>query len=55
MVVNGKDRGAMGDGVADDSSAIYAAVAAASAAGGGTVYLPAGTFRVASRIGLKTR
>ncbi|NKW47546.1 hypothetical protein GS979_14340 [Rhodococcus hoagii] len=55
LVVNGKDRGAMGDGVADDSSAIYAAVAAASAAGGGTVYLPAGTFRVASRIGLKTR
>jgi hypothetical protein len=38
--------GAKGDGVTDDAAAIQAAVNAASAAGGGTVYLPAGTYRL---------
>jgi hypothetical protein len=38
--------GAKGDGVADDAKAIQSAVEAARAAGGGTVYLPAGTYRL---------
>jgi hypothetical protein len=38
--------GAVGDGVVDDTPAIQAAVNAAVIAGGGTVYLPAGTYRL---------
>jgi hypothetical protein len=37
---------AVGDGIADDRTAIQAAIDAANAAGGGTVYLPNGTYRV---------
>jgi hypothetical protein len=40
--------GAVGDGVADDTAAIKLAVIAAGSAGGGTVYLPAGTYRIAT-------
>ncbi|WP_349617118.1 glycosyl hydrolase family 28-related protein [Azotobacter salinestris] len=46
MDYNVKDFGALGDGVSDDTAAIQAAIDAAHAAGGGTVYLPAGEYRV---------
>ncbi|GAB3468360.1 glycosyl hydrolase family 28-related protein [Azotobacter salinestris] len=46
MDFNVKDFGALGDGVSDDRAAIQAAIDAAHAAGGGTVYLPAGEYRV---------
>lgn len=42
--------GALGNGVADDTDAIQDAIDAASAAGGGTVFFPAGTYRVTSAI-----
>lgn len=38
--------GATGDGSTDDTSAVQAAINAASAAGGGTVFFPAGTYRI---------
>lgn len=44
--VKSAEYGALGNGVADDSDAIQAAVDAAEAAGGGTVFFPAGTYRV---------
>lgn len=44
QIVNVKDFGAVGDGVADDAAAIDNAVSAASDAGGGTVYIPEGTY-----------
>lgn len=46
--VSVKDFGAVGDGVTDDRAAIEAAVNAVYAAGGGTVYLPEGTYLIAS-------
>ncbi len=46
MVFNVSDYGAKGDGVTDDREAIQAAIDAAYEAGGGTVYLPAGEYRV---------
>jgi hypothetical protein len=42
--------GAQGDGIADDGPAVQRAVDAALAGGGGTIYLPAGTYRVATPI-----
>ena len=42
--------GARGDGVADDGPAIQRAVDAALAGGGGTVYLPAGRYRIATPV-----
>ena len=36
--------GALGNGVADDTTAINAAIAAAAAVGGGTVYFPQGSY-----------
>lgn len=38
--------GAKGDGTTDDTAAINSAVAAIVAAGGGTVYFPAGNYRI---------
>jgi hypothetical protein len=48
-VVNVKDFGAVGDGVADDHAAIDAAVAALPATGG-TLLFPAGTYRITDAI-----
>lgn len=49
-VVSVKDFGAVGDGVTDDSAAIRAAVAAVTATGG-SVYLPAGAYKVTAATG----
>jgi len=43
---NVADYGALGNGVTDDAGSIDAAVEACAAAGGGTVFLPAGTYRL---------
>ncbi len=42
--------GAVGDGVANDRTAIQNAIDAASTAGGGVVYLPAGTYKLTSAL-----
>ena len=42
--------GAVGNGVANDTSAIQAALDAAQTAGGGTVYFPKGTYLVSSAL-----
>ncbi len=47
---NVKNYGAVGDGTTNDIAAITAALDAAEAAGGGTVYFPAGTYRVTSSV-----
>ena len=47
-VFNVRNYGAIGDGVALDTSAIQSAINAASAAGGGQVYLPPGTYKTIS-------
>ena len=49
-IVNVKDFGAVGDNIVNDTAAIQSAINAVSAAGGGTIYLPAGTFRVTTTI-----
>jgi hypothetical protein len=49
---NARDFGARGDGVTDDAGAIQAAVNAARSAGGGTVYLPAGAYRLYAARGI---
>jgi hypothetical protein len=49
---NVKDFGAVGNGVADDTTAIQNACAACSANGGGTVYFPAGQYVLTSCLDL---
>jgi hypothetical protein len=46
--VRGHPYRAVGDGLANDAPAIQAAIDDAASAGGGIVYLPAGTYRLAS-------
>jgi hypothetical protein len=46
--------GAVGDGVADDTTAITAAIAACELAGGGVVFFPPGTYKTTSLITLDT-
>jgi len=45
-----QDHGATGDGLADDAPALAAAFAAAGRAAGARVHLPAGCYRLASRV-----
>jgi hypothetical protein len=52
--VSVKDHGAVGDGSADDTAALQAAITALPA-NGGTVYLPAGTYKITSPITLRGR
>lgn len=47
---NVKDYGAVGNGTADDTTAIQSAIDAAVAAGGGQVLLDAGTYKVTSSL-----
>jgi hypothetical protein len=54
MVVNVKDYGATGDGVTDDRAAINLAFAEVIGRGAGTVYFPAGTYRITEFIGNTT-
>lgn len=52
-VVNVKDYGALGDGTNNDTAAIQAAIDAVTS--GGTVYFPAGTYRIARTVGTDDR
>lgn len=47
-IVSVKDFGAVGNGIADDTTAIQAALNAAFTAGGGSVYVPTGTYKITS-------
>jgi hypothetical protein len=47
-----RNYGAVGDGSTDDSTAFQEAVSAASAAGGGVVFVPGGTWYLASTVAL---
>lgn len=47
-----KDFGAVGDGVADDTTAIQAAISAVASAGGGTVFIPPGSFKISSTLSI---
>lgn len=49
--INVKDKGAVGDGVADDTAALQAAFD--GVVQGSTVYLPAGTYRITQMLSLK--
>ncbi|HUY77455.1 MAG TPA: glycosyl hydrolase family 28-related protein [Ktedonobacterales bacterium] len=49
-VINVRDYGAVGNGIADDAPAFRAAAAALLTAGGGTLYVPAGTYLLNSTI-----
>jgi hypothetical protein len=52
-VVNVKDFGAVGDGVADDTAAIQAAIDYSSSIGGCIVFLPEGSYKTSSALSLK--
>lgn len=45
---NVRDYGARGDGFSDDTDAFKAACSAVAATGGGTVYVPAGTYKLST-------
>jgi hypothetical protein len=50
QIYNVKAFGAVGNGVNDDTAEIQAAIDACGAAGGGTVYLPAGDYKISSTL-----
>jgi hypothetical protein len=54
LTYNVLDYGATHDGTTDDSGAIQSAINAANSVGGGTVFVPAGTYKVAVPLVLKT-
>lgn len=49
---NVKDYGAVGNGVADDTTAVQAAITALVAAGGGVLYFPKGTYLVTAKLNI---
>ncbi len=49
-IINVRDHGAVGDGVADDTQAIRNSIYAASAGVGRVIYLPDGTYKVSDTI-----
>ncbi|MDO8587899.1 MAG: glycosyl hydrolase family 28-related protein [Armatimonadota bacterium] len=49
-IFNVKDYGAVGDGVADDTTAFQNALNAASARGGGIAYAPTGSYKIATHL-----
>jgi hypothetical protein len=49
-VVSVKDFGAVGNGVADDTTAIQAAINAVQSAGGGSVYFPSANYKITSSL-----
>lgn len=53
-VYNVMDYGATGNGVTDDTAAIQSALSAANAVGGGIVWLPRGTYNIASHLTMGT-
>jgi hypothetical protein len=53
-VVNVKDFGAVGDGVADDTAAIQAAINFAASRNGGYVSIPAGVYKISSTLSITT-
>jgi hypothetical protein len=48
--VNVRDFGAKGDNVSDDTAAIQSAIDSVASSGGGTVYVPAGTYKLSYRL-----
>lgn len=54
MTTNIRSYGAVGDGVAEDANALINAINALSSAGGGTIYMPAGTYKISSDITWKS-
>lgn len=50
LMVNVKDYGAKGDGVTDDSANIQAAINDVRSAGGGSVFFPAGSYRISTTL-----
>lgn len=52
QVVDARQAGAIGDGIADDTAAIQEAMNVVEAAGGGTVFLSAGAYRITAPLRL---
>jgi len=50
QTVSVKDYGAVGNGVANDTTAIQNTISAVGASGGGAVYFPAGTYKITSKL-----
>lgn len=53
-IANVKSFGAVGNGVADDTAAVVAAVAFLALLGGGTLYFPAGTYKLSAAVVLSS-